>query len=46
MIGVEDDIENDCYILTENTDVQEFGVWLNNEQVLIPIRRFETIDKK
>jgi len=41
MINKDGQIENDCYILTENTDVQEFGMWLNLEQVLIPVRRFE-----
>jgi len=41
MINYEGKIENDPYILTEDTDKGDFADWLIREQILIPVKRFE-----
>lgn len=41
LINVAGEIENDPYILDENTDKGDFADWLIREQVLIPLKRFE-----
>lgn len=41
MINYAGDIENDPYILTEDTDKGNFADWLIREQILIPVKRFE-----
>lgn len=34
-------IENDCYVLDEHTNTDDFGDFLNQQRVLIPIKRFD-----
>lgn len=41
LINSKDEIENEPYILNENTDKGDFANWLVREQVLIPLKRFE-----
>lgn len=41
MINHAGDIENDPYILTDDTNKGDFADWLVREQILIPVKRFE-----
>lgn len=41
LINYAGDIENDPYILSDDTDKGNFADWLVREQVLIPVKRFE-----
>lgn len=36
LINSKGEIENKNYILSEDTDTEDLGLWLLNEQVLIP----------
>lgn len=41
MVNFKGEIENQPYILTEETDKSNFADWLVREQILIPVGRFE-----